>query len=49
MLKVVKRGKFFRIRNTVSKKTYTTNYKSKAAAKRKLKVIQDWFKNRRSN
>ena len=49
MLKIVKRGKFWRIRNSDSKKTYVTKYRSKAAARRKVKVINDWFKSRRSN
>ncbi len=48
MLKVVKRGEFWKIRNVTKKITYKTKYKSKAAATRKMRVIKDWFKSRRS-
>ena len=48
MLKVVKRGEFWKIRNSTNKVTYKTKYNSKAAAKRKMRVINDWFKSRRS-
>ncbi len=48
MLKVVKRGEFWKIRNSTKKTTYKTKYRSKAAAQRKMRIINDWFKNRRS-
>ena len=46
MLSVVKNKDHYKIRNKDKKKTYPTKYKSKAAAQRKKKVIEDWFKRR---
>ena len=44
MLKVIKRGLYWRIKNTDSDKVYDTKYKSRASAQRKMNVIKNWFK-----
>ncbi len=43
MLKVIKSGAYYKIKNTKTKVTYRTKYKTKRAAEIKKQIMKDWF------
>ena len=45
ILKIIKTKRGYQIRNTQTKVTYTTVFKTKVAAEAKCKVMRRWFVN----
>ena len=43
-LKVVKRGKMWKIQNTITKHVYNTPYPTKKSAEIKRRIMQKWFR-----
>ena len=43
MLKVIKSGAYYKIKNTKTKVTYRTKYKTKREDEIKKQIMKDWF------